>query len=236
MIAPRCRVAVAVVTLTLGSVASANAEFEEVEYYTSLDQMTRASDVVVLGRVVDAHPTGGEPATDPSPACEGYAATLAIESVLTGRMTPTDASVVMVEWFFGTCDLPQIEALQVDSRAILFLRNRGVELRQHRPDAAEAEIEEASRHWRTVIYAATVVDESGVVRVPDALNAPFLAELDGSSFEALVSRLAAIGSSMPDTATVEPGRPAVIGAFGFVLLGCLTALVVFAWPPRRVRD
>ncbi len=200
-----------------------NAEFEEVEYYTSLEQMTRAADVVVVGRVIDAGPTGGEPPTDPSPSCEGYTVTLAIELVLSGQMTPPNAPAVTVEWSFGTCDLPQIHALQLGARGMLFLRNKGVELRAIQPSVTAAEIAEASRHWRTV------------VDVPDALNAPFLAELEGSSFEGLAAQVAAIGSSTPDTSTGTGGQPVDAAPFWIVLLGCLTALAVLVWPHRRLR-
>ncbi len=86
--------------------------------------------------------------------------------------------------------------------------------------ATASEIRYESAFWRLVVLAGTVVDRGGTVHVPEARSAPFLAELEGTSFDRFVDRVRSAAAHAPDTSispqrhpdsTMEPLIPIVAG-------------------------
>lgn len=210
-----------ILALTAGSVF---AEVEEVERYASLVAITRQADAIIVGRVVQAVP--GRVFS----GCGYTAATVEVERVLGGQLRSTVPEHLTLE-YFGWClaTLPQLGTEIPAERAVFFLRNKGAERNRLDARATASEIRYESAFWRLVILAGTVVDRDGTVHVPETLNAPFLAELEGTSFDRFVDRVRSAAAGAPDTSTSPQRHPDATMA---PLIPIVVGLAALAWIAR----
>ena len=212
--------AAALIALAL-TAGVASAEIEEVEQFASLAGITRSVDAVVLGRVIEARP--GRVFS----GCGYTAAIVEVERVLAGRMRSAVGDRLTLE-YFGFCQtrLPEIGHEIPAERAAFFLRNGGVAAKLADPRASRADVERESQYWHLVILAGTVVDRGGLVHVPETLNAPFLASLEGTSFPGFVDQVRSTASNAPDTSTTDAVNPSPTQLpilAGLVMLACAGA-------------
>ena len=167
-------------------IADAGVEALEAERFSSLRDLTLASDAIVRGTIVAVQPgrTFGDPGGRP---LHYAAATIQIDEVLAGGLTDPDVAALTLEipLFDGIDSIGSIEA-SVGSEGAFLLRNKGASARAAGLPAAD-QLEDAA-YYRLVVFGAVVGNEAGVAGAgADELGV--LAELDGLPFDEALGRI-----------------------------------------------
>ena len=163
--------------LLLTSWSDTVAEAIELDQYASLAELTRGSDAVVRGRVLDVG--AGRVFGDPEHSALHYAAvTVAVAEVAAGALPAGHAATFTLEvpLYGGPETLEGVRASLPREESLFFLRNKGGD---------EADF------YRLVVMRGVVVNRNGAAEVT-----PGDAVLDGvagTSFDALVAQVRATG-------------------------------------------
>jgi hypothetical protein len=171
-------------------------EGSEVEQYDGLEQMARASDAVVFGRVSDvsAGRVLGDPAEGfPHPE-EGLAhyvnLQIEIDEILAGRLPSDHMRALTLEMMTATPGEgdSMVKALPGE-QVIFFLRNKGIEARQLGQSEAAADAE--SKYYRLVIVDGLLQVADGAVRPAPYADEPFILAMGGSPVAEVTARIRA---------------------------------------------
>ena len=147
-------------------------EATELEHYASLDEMTRASDAVVRGRVVDV--SAGRTFGGAGHALHYARVTIAVEEPVAGILPSRHAAALILEvpLFGGPETLDALRSTLPRDESLFFLRNKG---------GADADF------YRLVIMRGVIVNRDGAAEVTpgdDPLDA-----LAGTPFDAVVDQV-----------------------------------------------
>ena len=183
---------VSVVDGPMGPIGDTGVEALESERYSSLAELTSASDVIVRGTVVAVREgrTFGDPTGTP---LHYAAATIRIAEILGGTLEAPDAFELTLEipLFDGPDSLGSTESSLLGSEGIFLLRNKGESARAAGLPAAEQIADTA--FYRLVVFGAVIGNDAGIADAGTD-ESGVLAALDGGSFTDAVERIREVAS------------------------------------------
>jgi hypothetical protein len=199
----------------------ASAEVDEIHHFDSLAGLVGAADAVILGsaqaiREVDV----GE-----GDSCRYVDVDIRVEAVLSNRRGPEPGKVALFRDLECGSGVAELVSEYQHRRAVFFGKSSDFRIPGH-----------PGLHWIPVISAGHVHDVRGKAHIPETLNAPFLARLEGSSFAGFVSTVRGLAADLPPTD--QASEPALEGAATgqaplWVLVTCVSIAMALMLQRRR---
>lgn len=161
--------------------------YDEVEHFSSLGEMAKAADAVVLGAIEDV--SEGRVFGEQGDTVTYASAIVRVERLLRGSLPPEHSKTLTLEVMLPMdTSVDMVRAQLPPNRSVFFLRNKGVDAQRfgHSPEVQTAE----RPYYRLVVQRGVVADVNGRATAPGWTDTvDFMSNVEGKPFDEVVAQI-----------------------------------------------